>query len=531
MEPSFDGFHYRVCHFWMLTMKQTFIQNNNRIAKNTLLLYFRMIITMLVSLYTSRVILSTLGVEDYGIYNVVGGIVSMLGFLNGSMVTTTQRYITFELGRGDYSKLQLVFNTCHLILGGLSILIILVAETIGLWFFYTQMQIPIDRMDAAFWVYQCSILTAVISIMSVPYNATIIAHEKMSAFAYISIWEVALKLIIVYILLWTSMDRLILYAILVVGVQLLIRIIYSLYCNRHFKETKFMFVFNKSLMNEMFGFTGWNLFGNIASVGMSSGVNILLNIFFGPLVNAARGISGQVQAAILQFSTNFQVALNPQITKLYAVGEYTAMNKLIERSCKLTFFLLLFLCLPVMLETELIFSVWLKEVPEYTVVFTRILLISSLIDPVAGPLMVSAAATGKVKVYQSVVGGILLAILPLSYIVLKLGGSPYSVLIVQIIVSVIAFIARLYIVSSMIRLSIRNFVHNVVCKCLFVAAIAVPIPAVIKYYMGGGWLPFCLVCILSAFTVLVSSFYLGLDADERLFVKNKAHIILEKVKK
>lgn len=512
-------------------MAQSPIQNNKRIAKNTILLYFRMIISMLVSLYTSRVILNVLGVEDYGIYNVVGGIVSMLGFLNGSMTTTTQRYITFELGRGDYPKLKLVFNTCRLILGGLSILIVLVAETIGLWFFYTQMQIPVDRMDAAFGVYQCSILTTVISVMSVPYNAAIIAHEKMSAFAYISIFEVSLKLIIVYMLLWSSMDKLILYAILVVGVQLLIRIIYSLYCNRHFEETKLIFVFDKPLMKEMFSFTGWNLFGNIASVGMSSGVNILLNMFFGPLVNAARGISGQVQGAILQFSVNFQVALNPQITKLYAVGEYTAMNKLIERSCKLTFFLLLFLCLPVMLETDLILSVWLKDVPEYTVVFTRILLISSLIDPVAGPLMVSAAATGNVRLYQSVVGGILLAILPLSYFVLKLGGSPSSVLIVQIIVSVIAFIARLYIVSSMIQLKIRNFVRNVVFRCLYVAGIAVPLPVILKEYMEDGWLSFCLVCLLSVFTVLVSSFFFGLDVGEKIFIKNKVLVILEKIRK
>lgn len=512
-------------------MNQAFTQNNKRIAKNTLLLYFRMIITMLISLYTSRVVLNTLGVEDFGIYNVVGGIVAMLGFLNGSMTTTTQRFITFELGCGNSKNLKLLFNTCQLILGMMSILIIIVAETVGLWFLWNKMQIPLDRMDAAFWVYQCSILASVISVMSVPYNATIIAHERMGAFAYISILEVILKLVIVYLLVAFSVDKLILYAFLTVAVQLLIRVIYSFYCNRHFEETKLMFVFSKFLLNKMLWFTGWNLFGNLAYVTFSSGLNILLNVFFGPVVNAARGISVLVQGTVMQFSSNFQMAINPQITKLYASEDYQSMYRLIERSSKFTFFLLLLICLPVVLETEIILTVWLKTVPDYTVTFVRLMLCTSMIDTLSNPLMVAATATGNVKVYQSVVGGILLAILPISYIVLKLGGSPSSVFIVHFIISILAFISRVYIVHKLINLNIKDFILNVVCRCLLVLLLAVPLPIILKCYTEESWLSFCGICLLCVVVVVTISFYVGFDNSEKKFAKSKALYLINKVRK
>lgn len=396
--------------------------NNRRIAKNTLLLYFRMILNMLVALYTSRIVLNTLGVTDFGIYNVVGGVVSMFGFLNGLLSTTIQRYMTFELGKGNLNTFNKVFNISQIILGLLSLLIIILAETVGLWFLYNKLVIPVDRMEAALWVFQASIASTVIMLMSVPYNAVIIAHEKMSVFAYISIIEVCLKLGMVFFLFLFDMDKLVLYSFLMFIVQISIRMIYGVYCSRHFSGTRFRLLIDKSLIKEMLSFTGWNLFGNIAFLMYTQGVNILLNMFFGPLVNAARAVAVQAQGAISQFSTNFQMALNPQITKSYAIRDYSYMHKLINRSSKFTFLLLLFISLPIMIETHMVLFLWLGDVPAYSVAFLRIMIVTVIIDAVANPLMVAASATGDVKKYQSLIGGLLLLMLPISYIVLKLGG-------------------------------------------------------------------------------------------------------------
>lgn len=503
-------------------------QNNKRIAKNTILLYFRMIITMLVTLYTSRVVLKTLGVTDFGIYNVVGGIVAMFGFLNGSMSTTTQRYITFELGKGKFEELNKVFNTCQFILGLLSFIIILLAETIGLWFLYNKMQIPTDRINAAFWVFQSSIMATVVMLMSVPYNATIIAHERMSAFAYISILEVSLKLGMVYLLLVFSIDKLILYSFLMLGVQLLIRIIYTVYCRRHFKETKFNLCFDKRLILEMTNFTGWNLFGNVACIAFTQGLNILLNMFFGPVVNAARGISVQVQNAINQFSINFQMALNPQITKSYAAGDYRYMHKLIYRSSKFTFILLLLISLPVMMETQTILNLWLKDVPEYSSIFLRLMILTTIIDAVANPLMIAASATGKVRLYQSSIGGILLLILPISYIVLKLGGNPQSVFIVHIIICVIAFVARLFIIRPLVNLHIYDYLKEALFRCLMVMCGTIPLPIILKYILPDDLLSFLLVCTVCIVMATISSYFVGLDKTEKTFVKNKLNSFIKR---
>ena len=306
--------------------------NNKRIAKNTLLLYFRMLFIMAINLYTSRIVLKILGIEDFGIYNAVGGIVAMFGFLTSAMSISTQRYITYELGKNNLKQLNKIFNTSITIHAVISVIILILAETIGLWFLYNKMTIPIERLNAALWTYQASIASAIILIMSIPYNATIIAHEKMSAFAYISVLEVVLKLAIVYLLLISNFDKLKLYSTLILIVQLIIRIIYGQYCKKHFLETKIHFIKDKSLFKEMLSFAGWNLWGNCAGIASTQGVNILLNIFFGPHINAARGIAVQVQGAVNQFASNFQTAINPQITKSYAQGDYNYMHNLIFSS-------------------------------------------------------------------------------------------------------------------------------------------------------------------------------------------------------
>ena len=505
--------------------------NNKRIAKNTLFLYFRMLFLMAISLYTSRVVLNTLGVEDYGIYNVVGGIVAMFGFINGSMSSATQRYITFALGKGDKKRLQTIFSTTlqiHTLIAGI---IVLLGETIGLWFLYNKMQIPVDRMDAAFWVLQSSIISSVIMIVSVPYNADIVAHEKMSAFAYISILEAVLKLAIVYMLVVFAFDKLILYAILILAIQILIRFCYSIYCNRNFEETKYKHIWDKALFMEMTGFAGWSLFGNLSAVLFGQGLNILLNVFFGPVVNAARGVAVQVQGAIQQFVGNFQIALNPQIMKTYAKGELSEMHKLMFRSSRFSFYLLFFLSLPVLFETNFILTIWLKTVPENTVVFLRIIICTSLIYTLANPMITANQATGKVKLYQAVCGTILLMILPISYICLRLGCPAYAVFVVHFVMEAIAQLARMIMLRPLIKLRIIDYVINIYYKVMVVVVAAVVLPGFIYYNMVDSVFRFFAVGFACVLSVSASAYFLGLSNNEQVFVKAKVLNMIQKITK
>ncbi len=504
-------------------------ENNKRIARNTLMLYVRMLFTMAVSLYTSRVVLNALGVEDYGIYNVVGGIVAMFGFINGSMSSATQRYITFALGKGDLENLRKVFSTALQIHVLIAVIIVALGETVGLWFMYEKMQIPAERMDAAFWVLQCSIVSTAVMIVSVPYNADIIAHEKMSAFAYISILEVVLKLAVVYVLLVFSYDKLVLYAVLILAVQLLIRFCYSRYCNRHFEESKYRHIWDKPLFKEMTRFAGWSMFGNLSAVLYGSGLDMLLNVFFGPVVNAARAIAVQVQNAIQQFVTNFQMALNPQITKTYAKGEMEEMHKLMFRSARFSFYLLFLLSLPVLFETDFILSVWLKTVPENTVIFLRIMICTSLIYAMANPLIIANQATGKVRKYQAICGSILLLILPVSYVCLKLGLPAYSVFIVHFCMEAVAQLARMIILRPLIGIRIFDYVKNIYLRVAAVVALSVVLPFIVYESMEDTVLRFftvCVVCVLSVGTV---AYAVGLSRNERAFVRGKAVAVANKI--
>ena len=507
-------------------MSQDATVNNKRIAKNTLLLYVRMLFIMGVQLFTSRVVLNTLGVVDYGIYNVVGGVVSMFAFLKGAMVTSTQRYLTFELGRGNFQRLRVVFSTSvqiHLII---SLVIVLLGETVGLWFFYEKMVIPPERFTAAMWVYQLSILAMVVQVMSVPYNSAIVAHEQMGIFAAISVVEVVLRLAVVYLLVIGGFDKLIFYAILIALVQLVIRFLYTQYCSRKYKESRLIRTFDKSLVKEMGKFMGWNIWGHLAATLFGTGLNLLLNVFFGPVVNAARAVAVQVETAIANFSTNFLMAVNPQITKLYAQDNLPEMHRLIFRASKFTFFLLFTLSLPVMIETEPILTVWLKIVPDYTVIFLRLLLCIVMIDAVAKPLMTAAAATGNVKLYQSLIGGILLSIAPIAYVVLKLGGSPESVYIVHLVICCIAFVTRLMIIRPMIRLSLRRYFTQVILRCVGVIAIPVLSGLLLKDLLPATVPNVILICAASALLVLASAYAIGLTRDERAFVTTKAQTTL-----
>lgn len=495
--------------------------DSKRIAKNTLLLYVRMFLTMIVSLYTSRVVLNTLGVEDYGVYNVTGGVVAMFSFFNTAMSSATQRYITFALGKGDKQRLNVIFNTAVVIHLGISLCVLILGETIGLWFVMSKLVIPAERSVAAMWVYQCSILTSLVSIMSVPYNADIVANEKMSAFAYISILEVILKLLIVFVLVIIPADKLISYAILVVCVQLIIRYIYVSYCSRHFEEAKIKKVFDKSLFKEMASFAGWSFFGNFACILYGQGVNMLLNIFFGPVVNAARGVAIQVQTAVHQFAGSFQMAINPQITKSYASGSLLQMHSLMCRSSRFSFYLLFFLIFPILLETDFILTLWLKNVPDNAVIFTQIMLCIMLLNPFSSPLTIANQATGMIRFYQIVVGCTLMTIFPISYLVLWWGAPAYAVFCVHFIIEGIALILRMIMLKKLISLSLIEYVKNVYLPIVNTVIVAVILPILVRIQFNEGWGRFLTVGFTCVVSIGFSAFFIGLTKNERVFFIDK----------
>ena len=509
----------------------TSAEANKRIAKNTFLLYVRMLFTMAVSLYTSRVVLNVLGVEDYGLYNVVGGFVAMFSFFNGAMAAATQRYLNFELGRGDASRLHQVFCTSVNIHAIISFLVLLLSETVGLGFVYTYLNIPVDRFSAALWVYQASVLSSVVMVMSIPYNAAIIAHERMGAFAYISVLEVVLKLLIVYLLVIYDIDKLKLYAVLMLLVQVLICLIYGRYGYKHFTETRYRAVWDSRLFKEMTGFAGWSLFGNIAAVAFTQGLNVLLNMFFGPAVNAARGIAVQVQNAIKGFCVNFQTALNPQITKSYAAGDMDYMYGLVFTSSKFSYYLLLLLSMPVILETQVVLQWWLGIVPEHTVAFVRLILVISMVDSLANPLIQAASATGRIRKYQSVVGTMLIMILPISYVALKLNSSPEGVFVVQLIVFCVALFARLWMLRSLIGLSLRAYCRKAVLPMASVTVASAVVPLTVYLLMQPSLLRFLLVCAVSLVSVVVTVYCLGLASNERVFIRERLKVLKNKFRK
>ena len=502
--------------------------NNKRIAKNTLLLYVRMLFTMVISLYTSRVVLNTLGVTDYGIYNVVGGVISLLGFMTSSMGAASSRYITFDLGKGDIAVMKRTFGnikSIHLILGGI---ILLVGETIGLWFVLSELRIPEDRMDAAFWVYQLSVFSAVLGVISVPYNAAIIAHERMKAFAYIGIVDALLKLLIACLLLIVPYDKLIVYAILFFCIQVFDRIVYGWYCVRNFEEARAKCTFDKDLFKKIFGFAAWTMNGNLAVVGFTQGINILLNLFFGPAVNAARGIAVQVQGFIKGFCANFQTALNPQLTKSYARNDFQRMHKLLTQSSKFSFFILFFIALPLTLEAPLFLKWWLGIVPEHTVNFLRLVLCSSMLTTLSNPLIVSVHATGDLKRFQLIEGTMLLSIVPIAYLLLKLFDiRPEYVFCVHIIVELFTQYARLRIVLPMISMRISRYVKDVVCPILKVLLVAPIIPLLVFLYLRQSVGTFFIVCSVSVLCISLVVYFIGCTKTEQEYLKT---MVLTKIK-
>ncbi len=495
--------------------------NNKRIAKNTLLLYFRMLFLMFIGLFTSRINLQSLGVDNFGIYNVVGGVVAMFHIFTGSLGVAISRNITFELGKGDKEKLNIVFSSGVTIQIAMAILIVIVAELAGVWFLNEKMVIPSDRLYAANWVLQFSIVMFAINLICVPYNACIIAHEKMSAFAYITIYEAIMKLVIAYTVFITPFDKLITYAALLLLLSLSLRLIYGIYCSKKFEECHYRLVFDKGMLKQMGGFAGWTMIGNLAYVGYSQGLNVLLNLFFGPSVNAARGVAMQVNEKVSAFCTNFQMALNPQIIKSYAAGDLDRMHTLIYASSKYSFFLLLLLSLPIIIEAPSILYYWLGEYPDHTVWFVRLIFMVLMIDALANPLSVAAQANGHIKRFQIVVGTILLLIVPFAYVSLKLGCQPESVFVVHLIIIIVAQAARLMMIKNMISLKIREYVYKVIMRIIAVVAMSIVVPSIMHIYLVGNFVNMLFTCLMSCLSVIVSVYVVGFTMDERGNIKSK----------
>lgn len=495
--------------------------NGKRIAQNTIALYIRMFITMAVGLFTSRVILDALGVEDYGIYNLVGGFISMFNIFRAGLLSAVQRFITFDLGKGDMNGLKSTFSTSMFIFIMLSVLIVILAEIGGIWFIENKLTIPSVRMTAAHWVFQFSLLTLVLNLISFPYNALIIAHERMKAFAYMSIFDAVAKLILTYLVYISPIDKLIFYAFLMCLVQFVNRMIYNIYCRLNFEESKFSWRIDWHKAKKIYAFTGWELFGSVAVIGYTQGLNMLLGMFFSPIVNAARGVAVQVQGMITGFVNNFQTALNPQITKSFASDNRGYMFKLVFASSRVSYFLLFFFAVPLMLEADILLNLWLVEVPEYTVIFFRLIIITTMIDAISNPIITSVEATGKIKVYQIVVGSLLLMILPVSYVVLKIGGAPYSVFIVHIIFSFLAFCARIMMASKSTGMSKRDFAKQVMLPIIRVTIISPVIPLVLHNVLNETIGSMLIVGCVSVICTITSIYVLGLHPAERIMVTSK----------
>ena len=502
-------------------MAEAFAPNHKRVMRNTALLYFRMALMMCINLYTSRVVLQVLGIEDYGIFYVVWGIVFIFGFINDSMTASTQRFLTFELGSGNKQRLHEVFITSVHIHFIISLIVIFLSETAGLWFVTEKMVIPDERQSAAMWCYQLSIVTAVAEVMSCPYQSDIIAREKMSAFAYISIVDAVLKLAIVGMLLITDYDRLILYAILYTCEKLLIRLIYNLYCTRHFEESRYKWFHDKELFKNMSTFAGWSMFGNLAYVLYTQGPNMLLNMFFGPVANAAQAAASHAQNAIGQFSRNFQMAINPQITKSYASEQLEEMHLLIYRGSRLTFCLLLLLCLPLIVEAPMVLGLWLKEVPEGTVAFLRFLLLILLVQQMASPLITSIAATGKIKKYEMITGGLMLTIVPIAYVVLRMGGYPWTVFAVYLFITMLTFGATLHITLPAVKLCLKSYSANVLKPCAIVLLLSLIVPAALKMQTGTSLLLSFLTIAATVASTAILCYNIGLDKGMRDLIREK----------
>lgn len=496
-------------------------EKSKRIAKNTVLLYCRTFITMLVGLFTSRIILNALGVENFGIYNVVGGTIAMFSIFTGSLSSSISRFITYGLGENDSLKVKTIFSTSLTIQICLGVLILLIAETIGFFMLNTELNIPENKLYDAYWVLQFSVLTFVLGMLSVPFNASIIAHEKMSVFAYMGVLEVVLKLIFVTAMYLYPGDRLILYASLLFLIALILQIIYMTYCYRHFEECKFKISINRSLIKEMTGFAWWGFFGNTAYIFNTQGVNIILNIYFGVVVNAARGVVGQVEGAVTQFVNNFMTALSPQITKSCAANDYEYMFKLICRGAKFAFFLLLFFLIPLEFEADIVLSLWLVNVPDYTALFLRWSLVCCAVMQLGGTSYTAIMAGGRIKNYSIVITIVGCLVFPLTWISFKLGLPAVSTYMIYTTIYMVLNLIRIYFLRILFRFPVRSYLTKVLIPVFKVIILSIIPVALVYVAMDSSFLRFITLTLVSTISISSSIYLLGLDVNEKKMITSK----------
>ena len=502
--------------------------NNKRIAKNTIFLYFRSIFLLLINLYISRVTLQVLGVKDFGIYQVVGGVVSLFSMLSSTLNTASQRFLTYTLGENNKEKLKNVFGTCislHIVLG---VIVVCILEVFGVWFLYNKLVIPQERLLVAGWVMQFSIATFFINVISVPYNAVITAHEKMDAFAYISILEGLLKLGIVFLLMFIQWDKLLLYGILHFVVSVMLRVVYSVYSSSHFEEAKHIKLYvDKTLFKEMFAFAGWNMIGSSALVLRNQGVDIVLNLFFGVTVNAAKGICNQVQAAVSQLVGNFTTAVKPQLIQSIARKDYSRTYSLVFRGGKMAFMLMMLMAVPIIVCCDDILSVWLVEVPEYTVLMVQITFLYLLATTLSRFITDSVLAYGKIKWFQIIDGGIKMMAIPLIWGLIELTESPYSGVIIITIIQFACLFAELYFAKNYIHLDWKSYLLNVAFRSWLTFACAI---IIVELFIRVVVVHFCFDLFISVIVSLLFVYFIGLDSVEKQMVRGMIKKIHEKLK-
>lgn len=507
-------------------------EDNKRIAKNTIYLYIRQFIVLAISLYTSRVVLNALGATDYGLYNVVGGIIVIFGFITSALSNSASRYVSYAIGTNDENEIKRTFGSFLTLYYCLAISILVLGETVGLWFVYNYLTIPPDRFSAALWVYHFSVAASVLNLLYVPYNCLIVAHERMSAFAYISILEAVLKLGIALLLTVAVLDRLVLYAALILLLGVIIRFVYISYCKKHFPESSSKPVWDKNLFTEILKYSGWVLFGSLAYTTYTQGLNVILNIFFGPIVNAARGIAVQIQSATQSFILGFQTAMYPQIIKSYAQNNLSRLHVLLHTVCKGSFFLFYIIALPFLLKTSVILELWLKNVPDYTVPFTCCILVFSMLRALTNEINHAVQATGKIKVYQLVDGLMGLSILPLSYLALKFfHANPTTVFVVLVVVEFVTVFARIFVGIPQVGDSIKKYSKDVLVPVVFVTIIGCIMPVIVSHLVDNtlwGLLYVTLAVVLWTIPVV---FVIGLNATEKSLVIGKIKSVLKQKKR
>lgn len=507
------------------------ISNNERIVKNTGMLYFRQLFVLALSLYTSRLTLQILGESDFGVYAAVGGITAFLGVLTSSMAGATQRFITFETGKGNISKSQKIYSVATWIHFGIAIILVFLAETIGLWFLYNKMTIPEERLNVAFWVYQLSIATCFTSIINVPNNACIIAHERMSVVAIVAIIDALLKFSSVFLLFYVPSDKLLWYAIFLSLINLCNYSIYLFYCRRKFPESKFLWGVDMRLAKDLFSFAGWTIVYNLSTSGFVQGTNLILNMFFGPIVNAAYTVAMQAYCGIRQFCSSFQLASTPQIVKLYSVGQSEEMHKLVVAVCKISYFLILFISLPFLINAHFVLTVWLKEVPAHACNFFCLLLCYAYLDVFVYPLDIAAQATGKIRKYNILTSLAILSVLPIAYMLFKYGAIPEIIYVVAIGMSLIGIIVRLLCLSKLIGFRIKYFTLEVLGKSIIVTCISLLLPILFSYYFNSSYSAVLLSFIICLFSVGFSVYIFGLNTSEKTMVMNITRQIFNKLNK